>query len=212
MVIRDCVFRNNSAALSLTIRSHGRPFEQLPASHVQNNTFVDNFYDSDQPQGAAAISFFYSKYRVEGCRFLDNRAGPNAYAAVVTVTHEAIVAFLDCYFENRQTSVQSNQLYASGDRQVYFRGKNTFNMVALKKAQSVLVSTTTSLSSGIILKKDFKILCPQGYKLNAQRQCRRLIILYVCYYINVQCEQCPTKTYTLVRGEYVYKRQQSYPM
>ena len=204
VVIRDCVFKNNSAALSLTIRSYGRFFTPLPTSHVQNSTFVDNFYDSDQPQSAAAISFTHSKYRVEGCRFLDNRAGPNPYAAVVTITAKALVTFLDCYFENRQTSVQSNQVFASGDRQVYFRRNNAFNMVALKKGQSVLVRITTSLSSGIIFKKDFKILCPQGYELNAQRQCARVLKLYVCSYINVQCEQCPTKTYTLERGEYVY--------
>ena len=197
-------FRNNSAALSLAIGSYGQFFAPLPTSHVQNNTFVDNFYDSDEPQGAAAISFSYSEYRVEGCRFLDNRAGPNSYAAVVTITDKAIVTFLDCYFENRQTSVQSNQVFASGDRQVYFTGNNTINMVNLKKAQSVLVRTTTSLSSGIILEKDFKILCPQGYKLNARRQRERVLKLYVCYYINVQCDQCPTKTYTLERGEYVF--------
>ena len=46
VMIRDCVFRNNSAALSLKTRFFGGFPVRPPVLYVQNNTFIENFYDS----------------------------------------------------------------------------------------------------------------------------------------------------------------------
>ena len=62
------------------------------------------------------------------------------------------------------------------------------------------------MSNGVIMRKNFKILCPQGYKLYVQRQCRVIKTGIICNYINVQCEQCPTKTYTLERGKLIFNK------
>ena len=203
--MRDSILRNNSEALLVT--THRFAYSKTsPTIFLTNNTFVDNFYKYIKPKVAAALYFRSGKTRVSSCRFIDNRAGPNPYTAVATISDEATVSFVDCYFENQQTSVQSNQLFASGFRTIKFIGKNTFNLIALKEKQSVLIHIPTSLSSGMIMRKDFKILCPQGYKLNPQQQCIGITNGMICYYINVQCEQCPTKTYTLERGEFIFNK------
>ena len=95
-------------------------------------------------------------------------------------------------------------LFASGNRPVSFVGENTFNLIALKKGQSVFIRIPTDLNTGVILRKNFKILCPQGYTLNVLRECSAIHRGYICFYINVQCEKCPDKTYTLERGQLVF--------
>ena len=202
--VRDSVFRNNSKALRLTTNYFGRRSRAYLIISLINNTFADNFCKFADPNVAAAVLFTSGRGQVFSCRFLNNRAGPNLYTAVMKIAEKSAVNFLDCYFENRQTDVQSNQFFASGYRPIRFHGKNTFNLIALKERQSVFIHMPTALNSGAILKKDFKILCPQGYKIKVQQQCRTIKQAILCYYINIQCEQCPPRSYTLQRGEFVF--------
>ena len=202
--VHDSVFRNNSKALWLGTNYFGNESTTIPVIHLTNNTFADNFCKSSNPYVAAAILFSSGRARVFSCRFFDNKAGPNIYTAVMKIFEEATVNFLDCYFENRQTNVQSNQLFASGDRAIRFHGKNTFNLIALKEGQPVFTHIPTGINSGVVLKKDFKILCPQGYKLKVQQHCRAIKKAIICYYINIQCERCPPRRYTIQRGEFVF--------
>ncbi len=116
---------------------------QQVTTFIRNNTFIDNVYQQFKPNGAAAIYFEIGKSRVSSCRFLDNRAGENPYTGVVTISDMARVSFLNSYFENRQTTVRSNQLFVSGKQPLYFVGKNTFNLVALKEGQSVFTRIPT---------------------------------------------------------------------
>ena len=204
--MRDSILRNNSEALWLRTNYFGRYSAPSPAIVLKNNTFVDNFYKFIKPNVAAAVYFYSGKIRVLSCRFLDNKASPNPYTAVTTISHAAIVTFFDCYFENQQTKVQSNQVFALGSRPLYFRGQNTLNLVALKDKLAVFVRIPISKNTGVIVSKKFKILCPQGYKLNPQQQCVDIKNAIMCYYMNVQCEQCPTKTYTLERGELIFNK------
>ena len=207
VMILDSIFRNNSLALSVSTNYlGGHPHTKYPTIIHENNTFVNNIYDLLKPDGAAAIYFAYGKYLVSSCRFLDNSPGQNPFTGVVKVSEMASVTFRNSYFENRQTKVLSNQLFASGNRMVKFSGENTFNLVALKQSQPVFVRIPTSMRSEMIIKKNFKILCPQGYKLYAQRQCTIIKTGIICNYINVQCEQCPTKTYTLERGKLIFNK------
>ena len=204
--VRDSVFRNNSKALRLSTKYFARRSRASLIISLINNTFADNFCKFADPNNAAAILFYSGRAQVFSCRFLDNRAGPNLYKAVIKISEKAAVNFLDCYFENRQTDVQSNQLFGSGYRAIRFHGKNTFNLIALKERQSVFIHIPTGLTSGVILKKDFKILCPQGYKLKVLQQCRVSKKLIICYYINIQCERCPPRSYTVQRGEFVFNK------
>ena len=207
VIIRDSIFRNNSLALRVSTNYFGRhPANKYPIIIHENNTFVNNIYYLVKPDGAAAIYFANGYSRVSSCRFLDNGPGQNPYTGVVKISEKARVTFFNSYFENRQTKVLSNQLFASGNRPVNFAGENTFNLVALKERQTVFVRIPTSMSSGVIIRKNFKILCPQGYKLYAQRQCTVIKKGIICNYINVQCEQCPTKTYTLERGKFIFNK------
>jgi hypothetical protein len=193
VMIRDSIFRNNSLALSVSTNYFGgrHRHSKHPTIIHENNTFVNNIYDLLKPDGAAAIYFGYGKSRVSSCRFLDNRPGQNPYMGVVKISEMGRVTFFNSYFENRQTKVLSNQLFASGNRPVSFTGENTFNLVALKERQTVFVRIPTAMSSGVIMRKNFKILCPQGYKLYVQRQCTVIKKGTVkCDYINIQCEHC----------------------
>ena len=156
---------------------------------------------------AAAIVFRFVNTRVLSCRFLDNRPGLNPYVGVVTISEKALVTFSDCYFENRQTTEHSNQLFASGTRSVFFINENTFNLIGLTGSQSVFSRVPTIfINTKIFMKKNFKILCPQGYKLKLLPECKNVKNTYMCYYIIVQCEQCPTKTYTLERGDFIFNK------
>ncbi|CAB4003066.1 Hypothetical predicted protein [Paramuricea clavata] len=208
VMIRESIFRNNSNALRVSCRS----FDKIspakgPTIILENNTFVENFCEMRTISGAAAIKFHNVKSRVLSCRFLDNRPGQNPYTGVVTIADLARVTFFNSYFENRQTAEQANQLFASGNDPVYFKGENTFNLVALKESrQTVFTRVPRIFDTKAIMKNDFKILCPQGYKVNSQRECVNIKNAYMCFYINVQCEQCPTKTYTIERGKFIFNK------
>jgi hypothetical protein len=212
VMIRDSIFRNNSLALWVSTNYLDRPPDsKSPTIIHENNTFVNNnIHNLLKLNGEAAIYFSHGKSLVSSCRFLDNGAGQNSYTSVVKISGRGQVTFLNSYFENRQTKVLSNQLFASGNRPVSFTGENTFNLVALKERQTVFVRIPAAMyltNGGVIMKKNFKILCPQGYKLYAQRECTVLKKGIVkCSYINVQCEQCPTKTYTLERGKFIFNK------
>ena len=202
--VRDSLFRNNSKALRLITNNFGLHSTREPIIRLINSTFADNFCKFVNPNVAAALLIRFARVHVSSSHFLDNKAGPNLYTAVVKISEKMAVNILDCYFENRQTDIQSNQLFASGYRPIRFLGKNTFNLIALKERQSVFTHIPTAINSGAILKKDFKILCPQGYKIKVQQQCRTIKQAILCYYINIQCERCPPRTYTLQRGEFMF--------
>ena len=204
--VHDSVFRNNSKALIVGTYDFGKTSATNLIIHLVNNTFADNFCKSAYPTDASAILFSSGRARVLSCHFLDNKAGPNPYTAVMKIFEGARVNFLDCYFENRQTDVQSNQLFASGDRVIRFLGKNTFYLIALKEGQSIFTHIPTLQNSGAVLKKGFKILCPKGYKLKVQQQCRAINNAIICYYINIQCQRCPPRSYMLQRDEFVINK------
>ena len=208
IMIKNCIFRNNSIAIRASTHGSSRQSKvsTSPAVTFENNTFAENFYDKSKITGAAAIYFSHVRSRVLSCRFLNNRPGPNPYTGVVT-TYQAKVTFSNCYFENRQTTERANQLFAAGRLAVYFHGENTFNLVALKGSQTVFSRVPIITNYGVIMKNNFKIICPQGYKVNSERDCTVTTKkLYMCSYIIVQCEQCPTKTYTLERGDFIFNK------
>ena len=206
--IRDSIFRNNSKALVLKTNYFGRQNATPPTLFLTNNTFVQNFYKSKAAYIGAAVYVKNAKMQVSSCNFLDNKAGSNPFSAVVAISYMSEATFVDCYFENKQTDTRSKQLFASGDKPIKFSGKNTFNLSALKGKQTVFTHIPTAATSGIIIKKNFKILCPRGYKLNTKKQCHSGIknTTIMCYYINVECEQCPPKMYTVRRGKFTFNK------
>ena len=206
--IKKSIFRNNSVALRVSTYcpKKGYSVELSPTIILENNTFEGNFYDISNVNGAPAVYFHTVKSRVLSCHFHNNRPGPNPYTGVVTISKEARVTFINCYFQNRQTTERANQLFASGNEPVYFDGENTFNFVALKGSQTVFSRVPTIFDSRVIMKNNFKIKCPQGFKVNTQGECATIKTAYECYYIIVQCEQCPAKTYTIERGDFIFNK------
>lgn len=114
------------------------------------------------------------------------------------------MTFSNSYFENHRTKVASNQLFVLGSLTVTLNNYNTFNLVALKESQSVFIRIPHATSGGVIFKKNFRILCPQGYKISPQSFCKDVKSGIKCYYVNIQCEQCSTKAYTIERGELIF--------
>ncbi len=207
VVIRKSTFRNNSVALRVSSRRFGKYWSEKHHKIIlENNTFVENFYMMLKSDAAAAIAFHDVTSRVSSCRFFDNKSGPNPYTGVITISETARVTFFNSYFENRQTTEQANQLFASGKQTVHFKGENTFNLVALKGSQTVFARGPTVFNTRVIIRMKFHILCPQGYKVNSQKECVTIKKAYICYYIILQCEQCPTKTYTLERGKFIFNK------
>ena len=200
-MIRDCIFRNNSGALRL---ASYRTVRKPPVIHLENNTFLDNTNRVLQPYAAAAIYLSDGRFKMASCRFIDNKTGKNPYQSVVTISERASSSFFNSYFENRQTQSAANQVFVIGSRATNFRGNATFNLLALKEKQSVLIRIPTAINTGVILRKNFKISCPQGYKINPTRECKNIKNAIICFYMNIACEQCPPKTYTIERGELIY--------
>ena len=193
--------------MALKVSPYYRNFPvEISTIMLENNTFVDNFYEQFKADGAAAIYFVTGTSHVSACRFVDNKAGKNPFTGVVTISKSARVTFSDTYFENKQTEFPSNQLFSLGNQKLRFAGLNTFNLIDLKEKQSVFMRVPTALSTGVIIDKNFNILCPQGFKLNPQLFCSPLKSRNMCYYINVKCEQCPMRTYTTERGELVFNK------
>ena len=182
IMIKNCIFRNNSVVMRVSDRCLKKsfPVKNSPTIILENNTFEENFYDMSKLNGAAAILFRTVKSRVLSCRFINNRPGPNPYTGVVTIYKEALVTFFNCYFKNLQTTKRADQLFASGNQAVKFHGENTFNLVALKGSQTVFSRLPITLKSRVIMKKNFKIICPQGYKVNTQRKCENVKKAYCC--------------------------------
>ena len=207
--MRDSILRNNSKALAVTTRYCGNFRGHLPPPILfTNNTFVKNFFDSSDIRYAAAIYFASGRMQVSSCRFLDNKSGANPYIAAVTVSTEARVTFVDCYFENKQTTTMSNQLFASGRfNAIIFRGKNTFNLIALKQQQSIFTRTSSNWNNALIIAKNFNVFCPQGYRLISRRQCHNNDENIIgCYYMFLECELCPRKMYSCKRGEFSFNK------
>ena len=203
-MIRDCMFRNNSGALRLA--SYGRKFRKPPTVYLENNTFVDNTNRLLKPYAAAATYLSHGPCWMASSRFVDNKAGKNPYQGVVTISEEASVTFFNSYFENSQTQAASNQIFVIGYRETNYRGNVTFNILALKERQSILIRIPTVLITGIILRKNFKILCPQGYKINPAKEWKNMKSVITCFYMNIICVQCPPKTYSIERGVLIYNK------
>ena len=208
VILRDSTFRNNSAALRVKPYNRSKHSRPKFIIFLENNTFVENIDKLLEPN-AASIYFEYGKSHVSSCRFFNNKADGSPYAGVVTISEHAVVTFSNSYFENYQTDTKSNQLFASGNNVLRFTGNNTFNLIALKERQSVFIRIPTGMSAGAVIKKDFHVLCPQGFKINSQRRCINIQNGIICYYIDLECEQCPRKTYTLERGELIFNTSNS---
>ena len=207
--MRDSILRNNSKALAVTTRYCGNFRGHLPPPILfTNNTFVKNFFGSSDVRYAAAIYFASGRMRVSSCRFLDNKSGANPFIAAVTISTEVRVTFIDCYFENKQTTTMSNQFFASGrGNAIHFHGRNTFNLIALKQQQSVFTRTSSNLNNALIIAKNFNVFCPQGYKLILRRQCHDYDENSIgCYYMFLECELCPRKMYSFKRGEFSFNK------
>ena len=202
--IRDSLFKNNSAALKLQIINVIKSSIENSAVIVRNNTFAENFGGKDSLNSIPAILFFGGKYQVTSCRFLDNKAGQNPFSAVVTVSELTVVAFRECYFENSQTTSAATQFYARGQSTVTFKGKNTFNILALKTGQAVFLRIPLYRTTGLVIKDEFKVLCPQGYRSKNKKTCDVRESNLYCTYIYLTCTKCPAKTYALERAKFVY--------
>ncbi|XP_028399339.1 uncharacterized protein LOC114522791 [Dendronephthya gigantea] len=151
-----------------------------------------------------AIFFGKGRYQVTSSYFHDNRASKSPFSAVVTVSAEATVDFYDCYFENRQVVTSAAQFFAKGGSSVAFNGINIFNITAMNTAQVVFLRIPSDGSTGVVLRREFKLLCPQGYVLHSQKTCKYNIRSIYCSYAYLTCEKCPPKTYTISKSAFVF--------
>ena len=203
--VLNSLFTNNSAALFVGVSdANQKHVATMKATVIHNNTFTRNFNGEGVLTSVPAIFFNKGKHQMTSCRFYDNKADKSPFSAVVTVSESTTVTFTDCYFENRQTISGATQFYARGQSSVYFRGKNVFNMLALNKGQVIFLSIPFHKEARIIMKNNFKILCPQGYVLKTQKTCKQSEHTMYCTYMFITCEKCPLKTYALKRAQFIY--------
>ena len=203
--IRNSAFKNNSAALHIGV-SNGKheSVSKIKPTVTYNSTFTQNFYGTFFSNHVPAIYLDKGKHRVTSCRFYDNKPEKSPYAAVVTLSEETFVTFTDCYFENRQTASAATQFYARADSLVYFKGKNTFNILALNQGQAIFTRIPFGQVIRLIIKTNFKILCPKQYILKTQKSCKSWNHTTMCTYMYITCEKCPPKTYALERSQFVF--------
>ena len=204
--ILNSAFKNNSAALNVEVfNPHDAPSpKHMRTVTIYNNTFTQNFNGEDLLSSVPAIFFGKGKYHVTSCCFYDNKADKSPFSAVVTVSTFTFLTFTDCYFENRQTVSAATQFYARGGSSIYFRGENIFNMLALNKGQVIFIRIPLSGGTRIVIKTDFKILCPEGYVLSTQKTCKKSKHTISCTYMDISCDKCPPKTYALERSQFIF--------
>ena len=202
--ILNSAFKNNSAALSVEVSHPHHARRDIPTVTIYNNTFTQNFNGGDSSSSVPAIFFREGKYHVISCCFYDNKVEKNPFSAVVTVYESTFLTFTDCYFENRQTVSAATQFYARGGSSVHFKGENIFNMLALNKGQVIFIRIPLNGGTRIMIKTDFKILCPEGYVLSAQKTCENSRHTISCTYMDISCDKCPPKTYALERSQFIY--------
>ena len=203
--ILNSAFKNNSAALHIRVdnREQGSASKIKPTV-IYNNTFTQNFNGQDLFNPVPAIYIHKGKHQVTSCRFYDNKAEKSPYAAVVTVSEWAFVTFKDCYFENRQTASAATQFYARAFSSIHFKGKNTFNMLALNQGQAIFTRIPSGTGTKLIIRTNFKILCPEGYILKTQKTCKSYEHAMTCTYMYITCEKCPPNTYALERSQFIF--------
>ena len=203
--ILNSTFKNNSAALNVKILTPYRVSRDVPTVIIYNNTFTQNYFNGeDSSSSVPAIFFGKGKYHVTSCCFYDNKAEKSPFSAVITVYEFTFLTFTDCYFENRQTVSAATQFYARGGSSIYFKGENIFNMLALNKGQVIFIRVPLNGGTRIMIKADFKILCPEGYVLSAQKTCKNSKHTISCTYMYISCDKCPPKTYALERSQFIY--------
>ena len=202
--ILNSYFKNNSPALVIVVSNYARRQDKaysMKPTVLRNNTFTQNSNGKTSFGYMPAIYFFDGKHEVTACRFYDNKAKNGSFFAVVTVFKFAVVTFTDCYFENRQTFSAATQLFATG-KSVDFKGENVFNMLALNKGQVIFMCILLNQQKGIVNINNFRIICPQGYVLKTQTKCKKHPM--TCTYMQITCEECPPKTYTLERSQFIF--------
>ena len=205
MEILNSAFKNNSGALHIGVNNRDlKSTSKMKPTVIYNNTFTQNFNGQDLFTPVPAIQLNKGKHLVTSCRFYDNKAEKSPYAAVVTVSEWAFVTFTDCYFENRQTASTATQFYARGHSSVHFKGKNTFNILALNQGQAIFTRIPNNARKGISITTKFKILCPKGYILKSQKTCKSYEHAIYCPYMYITCEKCPPKTYALERSQFIF--------
>ena len=192
----NSIFRNNSGALRVSMRTGSTkniPLKGNTSMKLTNDTFLNNFNGY-----AAKTPIFLAKGRTQftSCSFLDNAAGDDLYAAVIYSGTQSVTIFENCYYENTRTDTNSISVYGIGGSWLWFKGKNTFNISALKTKQTIFLHMP---SLGVILDGSFRILCPRGYDITTKRQCN--VVKKYCPYFYTSCQQCPLKQYSLERGE-----------
>ena len=203
--ILNSAFKNNSAAILVAVYKRYRtPVSKIKYTVIHNNTFTQNFNGQGSLNSVPAIFLYQGRHRVTSCRFYDNKAEKSPFSAVVTASEYTYVTFADCYFENRQTMSAATQFYARGQSKIHFTGKNIFNMLALNEGQVIFLRIPFQKPTGISIKMNFKILCPQGYTLKAQKTCKNAEHSFFCSYMYITCEKCSPKTYALERSQFIY--------
>ena len=202
--ILNSAFKNNSAALHIGVNGKHEGVSTLKPTVIYNNTFTQNFNGEDLLNFVPAIYIHKGKHQVTSCRFYDNKAEKSPYAAVVTVSEETFVTFKDCYFENRQTASAATQFYARAYSSIHFKGKNTFNMLALNQGQAIFTRIPSGTRTKLITRTNFKILCPKWYILKSQKTCKSYEHAMTCTYMYITCEKCPPKTYALERSQFIF--------
>jgi hypothetical protein len=205
--ILNSTFMNNSAALVVRNSNINRVYVSTGKNSkviIYNNTFTGNFNGQNSENSVPAIFFNGGKYKVTSCRFHDNKAGKSPFYAVVAVSDASHVEFCECYFENRQTVSSAAQLYAYGPSSVLFKGKNIFNIIDLNMGQMVFLRVPSRKNIVLVIRDNFKVLCPQGYVLNSQKTCNVYENIIYCTYIYITCTKCPPKMYAQKRATFIH--------
>ena len=199
--LSNSIFRNNSGALKVNIQKDSSRSIDIrgPAMQITNNTFVKNL---NGYAAKSAIFLVEGRISLTSCRFLDNLVVNYPYASVITSAIDAVTIFKNCYFENTQTDSSSILVFGQANSRLWFKANNTFNIVEWKSGQTIFLHMPSTKKPGVRLDQgSFRMICPQGFELTSK--CQRFDVKNTidCSYLITSCHQCPSKTYSLERGE-----------
>ena len=175
--ILNSVFVNTTRA----IQCYMERWSLLPFfENVQlyNNTF-NNTNGIVRKEGLVYLAG--GRYLFSSCRFLHNVPVYNPDFPLIRAESSVTITFENFSYNSYSIGETSR------DGSIFY--SNMYYIISYE-----------SITNDFVMKGNFTISCPQGYKINYNRNCHRSGDLTVCGLFRASCEQCEPKTYSLQRG------------
>ena len=218
--LENSLFQNNTGTIEFAIppnkhKQHdpNNTYNSSNTVLIRNNTFLGNRYFPQQGLAGIYATLFFNVglFEVVSCKFINNRHGQSPSTGIISISDAVKVTLRDCYFEVSGGDDNAVQVLAYPNSFVTIRGNNTINITKTNGEKTIfahlpgnnLPSFRTNEFGCVLIAGILKVVCPQGFRAGEQqvvndRKEHKGKTSFT--YLQIYCEPCPRKTYSLERG------------